>query len=362
MKIFYDHIIFARQTYGGISKYFCELLKNIPQENWYLSALVSNNQYLAEANLRKTINFFPKQSFRSKDAVMDRIGFPYTICKLHTEKWNIFHPTEMPIKYKKFIPKNKPVVMTAHDALFYLFHKDNPKREWRIKMDIENCKFADKIIAISENTKKDFIQYFGADEQKIEVIYHGIDKQKKSISDKKIEENPYILFVGLRDGYKNFSRFAKAFSILSAKFPDLKLVCTGFSFSDEEKKELAALNILDKIKLIFASEQQMAQLYHDAEMFVFPSLYEGFGMPILEAMNYNCPVVLSNTSCFPEIAQNAGLYFNPLVVDDMIDKMSLVLTNRNVRNNLINLSQERILDFSWEKCANEHINIYKSLV
>lgn len=354
-------MIFARQQYGGISKYFCELLKVIPRENWYLSSFISNNQYLEEFG-HNQLKFFPNSKFKGKERIQAELGFLYSIYKLHTIKWDIFHPTLHPAMYTHYIPKNKPMVITAHDVLYYLFHNNNAKRQMLINIDIKSCKRADKIIAISENTKNDYIKYFGADEKKIEVIHHGINKKKQVIHNHRIEEQPYILYVGLRSDYKNFSRFIQAFSIISKKYNDLKLVCTGYPFSPSEIKTLSSLDLLDKTKVILATEQEMAQLYHDAEMFVFPSLYEGFGMPILEAMVYDCPVVLSNASCFPEIAQNAGLYFDPFNIEDMVSKIEKILSNNEVKLKLINHGKERITHFSWEKCAQEHLSVYKSLI
>jgi glycosyltransferase involved in cell wall biosynthesis len=328
---------------------------------------MSNNPYLKELG-KKTLPFFPRLDFWGQGRIQAGMGIPYTIFKMNAVKWDIFHPTmdSGVVKYANYMHAKKPMVITAHDTLPYLFHKNNPKREGAISSNIKMSNRADKIIAISENTKRDYINYYGADERKIEVIHHGISKQRQPIYDQRMELNPYILFVGIREmwrfDYKNFLRFAKAFSIVSAKFPSLRLICTGSPCSLEEKKELTALNIFDKTRFIFATEQGMGQLYHDAEMFVYPSIYEGFGMPILEAMLYDCPLVLSNTSCFPEIAQNAGLYFNPYDVDDMADKITTMLLDSELRKEHIKRGQKRLTHFSWEKCAEEHIKVYKSLL
>ena len=112
----------------------------------------------------------------------------------------------------------------------------------------------------------------------------------------------------------------------------------------------------------FLPDEQLNQLLANALAFIYPSLYEGFGMPILEAMSNSCPVVLSNASCFPEIAQDAGLYFDPKDIEDMYYKMSLMVEDEELRMNLIAKGNERVKDFSWEKCANQHIEVYKSLL
>ncbi|GHT74873.1 hypothetical protein FACS189456_6600 [Bacteroidia bacterium] len=142
----------------------------------------------------------------------------------------------------------------------------------------------------------------------------------------------------------------------------MRIVCSGPAFREHERQNLQHLGILDKTINFYATDVQMAQLYHDAEMLVVPSYYEGFGMPILEAWVYNCPVVLSNASCLPEIAGDAGIYFDPYDAEEMSAKMSLMLDSPSRRKQQVELCQQRLADFSWEKCAGEHLAVYKSLI
>ena len=111
-----------------------------------------------------------------------------------------------------------------------------------------------------------------------------------------------------------------------------------------------------------ADEQMMSMLYRDALFFVFPSLSEGFGMPILEAWAHHCPVALSNTSCFPEIAGDAGLYFDPYEEDDMFSAMLRLVEDTNLRSELVLKGNNRVLQFSWQQCAKKHLDVYKSLI
>ena len=106
----------------------------------------------------------------------------------------------------------------------------------------------------------------------------------------------------------------------------------------------------------------MKQLYRDAEFFVYPSFYEGFGMPILESWSCGCPVVLSNASCFPEIAKDAGIYFNPNSIEDMANKMNLMLEDTDLKSDITNKGISRLTEFSWNKCAERHMNIYRSII
>ena len=177
-------------------------------------------------------------------------------------------------------------------------------------------------------------------------------------------------------GYLDDARYAENFVVsrkasksrreirmlLSRKGIEDKWIERAFEicYENEDEQE-AVLRILRKkkvanfVKFYQVSDDELNFLYQNALFFIFPSLYEGFGMPILEAMSNSCPVVLSNASCFPEIAQDAGLYFDPKDIEDMYDKMSLMVESEELRINLIAKGNERVKDFSWEKCANQHI-------
>jgi len=367
MKILYDHQIFSIQKYGGASRYFCELLKNLPRENWETTTLFSNNEYLKFADLFPYHDFLPKGNFRRKSFIMNTLNKPYSLYKLKQEQYDIFHQTHFETYCLKAIGSKK-MVTTFHDMNHVKFadlYKHNllKGKSWMETVQKKSIARADKIIAISQNTKNDLINIWNINPEKIVVIYHGVDKKRIVDLDKKrIIDNPYILYVGEREGFKNFDSLAKAFSILSQEYPELKLVCTGQRFSDYEKTKLKDLKILMKTVQISADEQTMAKLYRDAEIFVFPSLSEGFGMPILEAMVYDCPVALSNTSCLPEIAQNAGVYFDPYKVEDIVDKIKQIIVNPTLRDEKISLGKERLNHFSWEKTATEHLELYRSLL
>jgi glycosyltransferase involved in cell wall biosynthesis len=364
MKIFYDHYIFSYLRFGGISTYFNALLDNIPQENWYTSTIFSNNQQIKELNKVKTFRVFPNFDFRGQERLMCSLNMPYTKYKLRSINWDIFHATRYLTPFLGFI-RNKPTVVTVHDLIYEVFYndKDIPHRKKIIKMEKENVMQADKIIAVSEYTKNDIINIWGIDENKIKVIYHGINKNKMTISKKRSIANPYVLFVGGGRGKnKNFEHLVESFSFLTRKFNDIKLVCTGPAFRKNEVDMLYTYKIMDKVVNIYATTQEMAQLYHDAEMLIVPSYYEGFGFPVLEAMVYDCPVLLSNTSCLPEIAKKAAIYFNPYNSEEMYEKMVDIINSSELKKNLALLGNKRLNDFSWQKCANEHIALYKTLL
>ncbi len=367
MKILYDNQIFSMQIYGGASKYYYELLKRVPASEWETTTLFSNNEYIRNQQLFKYLDFMPNHYFKGKSALMDYLNRPYTYFKLKYGTYDVFHQTYYSSYYLDAI-KGKMMVTTFHDMNYSKFKEcytntftnNVNEKELLQKKSLER---ADRIIAISHHTKKDLVELWNINPEKIEVIHHGVDKNKISnLSTSRIIEEPYILYVGERYGFKNFARFIQSFALISKKFRDLKLICTGRAFTVEEKNQLTSLHVMDKIVQIYANEQTMAQLYRDAEMFVYPTYSEGFGMPILEAMAYDCPVVVSNASCLPEVAGDACLYFDPFQVEDMTQKMELLLTSSSLRNELVTKGRAQLEKFSWEKSAQEHMAVYQSLL
>ena len=217
---------------------------------------------------------------------------------------------------------------------------------------------ADHIIAVSENTKRDIVEILGADPNKISVVYHGykpITEPSPQLFDR------YILYVGERKGYKNFMPWLTAIRPLFELDKSLKVVCTGGAFTQAEQFVFAEWGITDRILHIQANNAQMASLYRHALCFVYPSLYEGFGIPILEAFANGCPVCLSNASCFPEVAAEAALYFNPNDADSMYSTMKELLDSKALREELCTKGTERSNDFSIERMVEQTCNVYRKL-
>lgn len=367
MKILYDNQIFSIQIFGGASKYYYELLNKIPVSEWETTTLFSNNEYIRNRNLFHYLDFMPKHYFKGKSTLMDLLNRPYTLFKLKYGNYDVFHQTYYETYYFKAI-KGKKMVTTFHDMNYSKFKEfytktltnDVNARELLQKKSLER---ADKIIAVSHNTKKDLVNLWNVNPDKIDVIHHGVEKNRiPNLDSERVVPEPYILYVGERYGFKNFARFIQAFALVSFNHRELKLICTGRAFTEEEKKQIESLHIQDKLVQISANESTMARLYRDAEMFVYPSFSEGFGMPILEAMVYDCPVVVSDASCLPEVAGEAGLYFDPYQIDDMTQKMELLLSSCSLRTEFVKKGRIQLEKFSWEKSAHEHLEVYQSLM
>jgi len=359
MNILFDHQAFGPR-FGGIARYHYELLKGLQKHEHeaYISSIFSENEYLLNDKQFNMLHPLANKRFYGSYQLLElfeTINKHFSIRNIKKKQFDIFHPTYYSPYFLKKL--NKPFVLTVHDFVHEKYDKTN-KDVANKRLLIEK---ADKIIAISENTKADIIEYYRAPEAKIKVVYHGYHKPNINEYTESEFAN-YILFVGKRNGYKNFERFIKVISRLLSNYNSLKLICTGNPFNEYEIELIAELNITNQIVQISADENTLNTLYKNAIMLVFPSLYEGFGMPILEAFANNCPICISNTSCFPEIAQNAAEYFDPFSEDSMYEAIHKVLNNENIKAELIRNGQKRLLNFSWEKTTKETIEVYHSLL
>jgi glycosyltransferase involved in cell wall biosynthesis len=214
-------------------------------------------------------------------------------------------------------------------------------------------------VAVSENTKQDVMKILGIPEEKINVVYHGCSFP--TTGTEPVYSFPYILFVGGRWHYKNFLLFVKSIFPVLKNQKNLRVVCTGSSFNQEEISFLQENGVEDKfLHCMVKTDEELYSLYHHALGFVYPSEYEGFGIPILEAYQADCPVILNRASCFPEIAGDAALYFSS--GEELTTQIERLLSmSAEDRNELLVKQKERLSRYSWEKSARQMAEIYQSL-
>jgi glycosyltransferase involved in cell wall biosynthesis len=361
IKVLFDHQIFDRQTYGGISRYFANLIRGsegIEEIEIIKGWRYTNNYYLEQTPtiinelLRATFLRNSKNTYKKNNSYCKRL--------LNSGNFDIFHPTYFDPYFLDQL--TKPLVITIHDMTYeempeYFPNNDPLPTEKRLLANR-----ADKIIAISETTKTDIIKHLQIDENKIHVIPHGIDHTAPAYEEVENLPENYLLFVGSRSGYKNFFMLARAFKQLNEKHKDLVLMLAGGGPLESGDAEFLIRNgIFDKTRQISATDAQLNTLYKKAICFVFPSRYEGFGFPILEAFKNNCPVLLSNCSCFPEIAGDAALYFDVNAIDDLIRQLMVLINNEAIRNTLIEQGQAKLQNYTLAKCTAATINLYKAL-
>ncbi|VVB53208.1 D-inositol-3-phosphate glycosyltransferase [uncultured archaeon] len=367
MKILYDHQIFASQIYGGVSRYFFELMKNFNKTRdieFELSLRYSNNHYIENAEFSKHKSFFLPEKFIGQNKFCSFLNQNPSKKSLLKQDFDIFHPTYYDPYFLEHLGK-KPFVLTIHDMIHELYpemfsRKDNTSE--RKKLLLQK---ADKIIAISESTKRDILRFNNIEENKIKVIYHGNPLEKKNGSialNMKLPDN-FILYVGNRGGYKNFDFFLSSIIPLLKNDESLYVVCAGGGkFRGSENHRIKELNIKNKVLHYSIDNKILSCLYQKARVFVFPSLYEGFGIPVLESFSCGCPIALSNTSSLPEVAGNAALYFNPIDEFSIRETISKVIYNEEIRKELQSKGFEQLEKFSWEKTAKETAALYRELI
>lgn len=358
---------------GGLGRYVEQLVL-------HLTRIESDNQYVLFLNKKNfSDSLMNNLDTRFKKVVADipwygweeQVKFKPIIEKekvdiVHFPHWNI------PLMY------NAPYIVTIHDLIMYHYPRPDATTRGKIayvvkdklhrlvvRHAVENAKH---IIATSEFTKDDINKTLGISMDKISVIYQAPFPETVKLKAESEKENitrlgitkPYVLYVGSAYPHKNLPNLVNAWRIFQEKFGlNFQLVLVGghnqfYSRLIEEKK-IGSWN--DIIPTNFVSDAMLSALYKRARLYVFPSYYEGFGLPPLEAMAHSVPVVSSNQSCLPEVLGEAALYFDPDNVEQMAETMHIGLTDENVQFDLRQKAKEELKRYSWDKLAQETLEV-----
>ena len=360
-----DNIIFDLQKIGGISNYWYNLLKESIGNNniFYFEDKCSNKNYY------KSLIKLPSERFIKDESKIPLRIKRYLSIKNIDKSYNVFHSS-----YYRYTKGNIKNVITVYDFMYEKYlNKYNFKRTVHSLQKYLAIKNSNYIISISKNTLDDMLKYFPEfKNKKMRVIYLGINDdfypvEKKNdfiiIQNHKLYYNSYFFYFGNRRGYKNFGLFIKAYSNLmknNKNIPKL-IVAGGGSFNKEEMKLLREKEVLSNtIKLKEIDNNELNLLYNYCSGFIYPSLYEGFGMPVIEAMQAGAPVICSNSSSIPEVAGEAAILVDPTDVY-ALEKSLFELLNNNTRKDLIYLGYMQSRKFSWDKMYKETLKIYNSL-
>ncbi len=358
MKILFDSHIFANQKLGGVSRYHVELYNGLIKRGHHpvIAGRFIKNQYLLSSSYKNQW-FIP-----DPHAIFNLFNKRITKNNLlRQNSYNIFHPTYPREYLLKYLDPQKPMVFTIHDMIPEILFGEEIYSSAKYKF----AKMATKIIAVSNHTKQDIIQIYNLPEDKIEVVHHGASFQKLLVPHPKLQlPGKYILFVGGRNTYKNFIFLVNALASILKSNKNLYLVCAGSRpFSLEEEQLLDSLQIkYQTLNYVNLADDKLAYVYSKAMVFVFPSSYEGFGIPILEAWACKTPVLLSKSSCFPELAGDAALYYNPGDAQSLSSEILKLITDDNEREALVMKGELKLTQYSWEKAVDQTIEIYKKLL
>lgn len=380
MKVLYDYQAFLLQTHGGVTRCFAEIARHLPADCTSEFAVVeSDNIYLTEYGLApevKPLHMSRATFLGGVDAKWKEIAFnalnyvpgagtpktlnrKHAIARLKSGDFDVFHPTFFDNYFLPYL-NGRPYVLTIHDMISDVMPKDRNRSDRQIADRNRLVDGASHIVVVSENTKRDVSRLLGVPDDKMTVVYHGgpdvdLDSVRR---EKPLVEGDYLLFVGSRSvAYKNFVPFVQQCASVLRDHPGLRIMCTGSAFSQEELDLFDSLGIGDRMMQRFASTSELFNLYHNALGFVFPSAYEGFGLPVLEAFACGCPVLLNDASCFPEIAGDAALFFRLDELGEVV--RSFVDAPAALRAEMAARGFDRLHDFSWESAGQKMADIYR---
>jgi len=297
-----------------------------------------------------------------------RVKESYRLASQIRNEPDIIHITNQNFaRYALF--RSRPFIVTVHDLIrFYIrFIPEKNLEKLFLKLDIFGLKHAAHIIAVSQHTKKDIMKYLMIPEDRITVIYNGINHFTYKPYQQRMLDEPFIIYVGSERPRKNLNRLLEAFAIVKKDFPKLRLIKIGESgrsstFHSNTIEKLHRLGIEDSVLFVeYVSDTYLAHYYSCAEMLVYPSLYEGFGLPPLEAMACGCPVVASNTSSLPEVVGDAGILVNPYDMIELAQAMKRVLSDKYLRDEMKNKGLQRAGRFCWNRAAEQTMAVYQKV-
>jgi glycosyltransferase involved in cell wall biosynthesis len=364
MRIAFDHQIFCWQEYGGISRYAFELAAELSTSCGQDVAIFSPlyvNKYLAHAPPQLKIQGGRVPAFSRSGRVYRAINALLVRPSIKSFKPDVVHETYYAAR--SVAPRKAKIVLTVYDMIHERFPEyfsiASPTRREKARA-VER---ADHVICISEHTRRDLIEYLGVPPAKTSVVHLGFSltvAPQVTIKDDGISRQ-FVLYVGSRTGHKNFAGLLHAYAGSRLLLDEFDLVCFGGgAFTPNERDLINKLGIpASRVRHVSGNDGLLGSFYQAARAFVYPSLYEGFGIPPLEAMSFGCPVVCSNNSSIPEVVGDAAEKFNPNDYESIRVAIEKVVGNDDLRARLIERGNVRATSFSWERCAQETLAVYQ---
>lgn len=361
MKIYFDGLFYKG---SGIGRYYESILKELDKKDIKIyTAIPKRLAREFEKNFHNMNNIKPIFVNYEKFSVKGFFNHSFILKSLE-KVVDIFFFPHLNLPY--YIPNN--TIITIHDLRPFTQYWDRSI----IKLNVfkfflyRSLKYSKKIICISKTVESELYSFSQKSVNKTHVIYEYVNDKflNSEKKDKRIINKPYMLFVGNRKKHKNIGLLIKAFSDLKNLIPhNLVIAGSKESIHDEVDILKEKLHLKDRIiELINPDDDTLINLYTNADLFVFPSLFEGFGLPPLESVASGCPAVVSDIPIFKEIFGNSSLYFNPYNKDDLSNVMLNILNNIDIKNNLINMQKERLKFFNKEKIVNQYISVFNEII
>jgi glycosyltransferase involved in cell wall biosynthesis len=366
MRILYDHQVFSLQDTGGISRYHYELVRGLQAfRDVQIELLIGGNasvlpfSMLRNAQTRVTAWETRTRPDYARYAINEAL---LSLLAPLRGVADIYHPT-----LNRAMPavRRRRIVVTQHDCTHERFPHLFRNTDAFIRIKRKIFSLADAIICVSESSRQDLLHFYDLDEAKTHVVHHGFSPLQEALP---LESNaphstprkdPYLLYVGSRTEYKKFMLLLQAFA-QSGLAEDYRLIAVGGGPpSAEEESRISQLGMTGRVCLIpRASDPALADLYRNAALFVYPSLYEGFGFPPLEAMSLGCPVLANRTSSLPEICGEAAFYFQSQDPAELADVLTTTLEDREGLREKRRLGYERVKLYEWSRTARRTLEVY----
>jgi glycosyltransferase involved in cell wall biosynthesis len=291
---------------------------------------------------------------------INKLNRRYSLSLLKKSNFDLLHSTY----YNPYFlgRLKRPFVLTVHDMIHEIFPRYFDEKDEAIMFKKNIVEKASHIIAISGSTKRDLQRFLHVPEEKISVVHHGYHLQQADLNFAP-PFSRYILFVGDRRAYKNFDNFILGAAPVLKKMGGINIICTGGgSFSTQELGLLSELELTGRAQQLSVSDARLSTLYRNASALVFPSLYEGFGFPLLEAFQNRCPVACSNTSSFPEVGGDAVVYFDPGSAQEIQLAIEKIITDTDFADQLREKGTRQLQKFTMEKCIEHTREVYKKVL
>jgi glycosyltransferase involved in cell wall biosynthesis len=366
VDVFFDYQVFYLQRAGGISRYFLELaraLKNVQDCDPLIVAPFHANDLMKEkqnedyiltyGDIQRKLYYnrlYDLQEQRN-EIVLDRL--------VRKSARPLIHETF----YTHRSHSRAPKVTTVHDMIYELSGGNSEEERWNITAKKKAVEEADLIIAVSENTKRDLINFYPSVKDKIQVVHHGVSPLSASGAIKYIHPAPYILFVGKRAGYKNFGLLLQAYASDKELFSVADIISFGGEEVSEKEVELIKkLDLKEKVHFLRGDDKMLQSLYRGAEVLAYLSSYEGFGMPVLEAMFEGCPVLCSDRSSLPEVAGGAALMTDVKNEGAIAGSLKRMLNDLELRKSFSEKGRRRASGFTWDICAKNTFECYRRIL
>ena len=358
MRVAFDEQIFAIQRYGGISRMFAQLARQFvldPIEDLQVlpfDAPIVNRYLLDHAEISRPLG--AREARNEWTALAHYLTRPQTHPRCEIVHNTFYLPHGLaPVKGAKRI-------VTVHDMIPERLPQTRRRLD-RLTLKQRYVRQADHIICVSQATRDDLEEIYGPLQVPVSVVHHGVDPRfRPGVPKLDVFPDRYVLFVGNRGQYKDAQVLFEAFADIAQEFPDIDLLCVGGAgLTPRETQWLTDRGIRDRVSQRYLSDDGIASAYAHAEVFVFPSRFEGFGLPALEAMASGTPVILANATSLPEVGAEAAVYFPPGDVPELAAALTRVLQDRGYRDGLIARGRERAGGFTWHAAAEKTAKAYR---